>query len=270
MMSPAAPWTANRQMAPRSERRAPAGDPDLEKQSVSQQIWASQEEDLTRRVTHLENLIRRSVELKAIDVPAVKREDFIIRGDEIIQCSEIEAVLSSHRSVKECAVFALSDDRLGEVVGAAALIQGPLSSAELEAHAASNLPKFKVPLKEHIFLFTEELPKGATGKIDKKELKRRIMHDWHDPVYGAPFMRLHQGQYDHQAGQNPDKRTAGYWMLYDKERAQATLDYEEACRVMQWRMRHPVTMALAGDYKYLKHELCLDDGDEYGLYRRYY
>merc|ERR1719429_384420 len=99
-------------------------------------------------------------------------KDIIIRGGENIDCSEVEAVLYTHPAVRECSVFGLPDQRLGEVVGVAAWTQGQVTAADLSAHAASGkLAKFKVPLQEHIFLLDEELPKGATGKIDKKGLR---------------------------------------------------------------------------------------------------
>jgi len=101
-------------------------------------------------------------------------KDIIIRGGENIDCSEVEAVLYQHPSVRECSVFGLPDERLGEVVGVAVWPSGPLTAAELSAHAASGkLAKFKVPLQEHIFLVDEALPKGATGKIDKQGIREK-------------------------------------------------------------------------------------------------
>jgi len=48
-----------------------------------------------------------------------------------------------------------------------------VTAAELSAHAATILAKFKVPEEGNIFLVDEELPKGATGKIDKKGLRAK-------------------------------------------------------------------------------------------------
>lgn len=101
-------------------------------------------------------------------------KDIIIRGGENIDCSEVEHVLHTHPSVRECSVFGLPDARLGEVVGVCVFKQGPLTAAEVSAHAAAGkLAKFKVPQKEHVFLVDEPLPKGATGKIDKKGLREK-------------------------------------------------------------------------------------------------
>tara|TARA_B110000208_G_scaffold71835_1_gene92384 strand:- start:236 stop:664 length:429 start_codon:yes stop_codon:yes gene_type:complete len=48
-----------------------------------------------------------------------RMKDLIIRGGENIDCSEVEAALNLHPAVRECSVFGLPDERLGEVVGAA-------------------------------------------------------------------------------------------------------------------------------------------------------
>lgn len=101
-------------------------------------------------------------------------KDIIIRGGENIDCSEVEAALFTHAGVRECSVFGLPDERLGEVVGAAVWCTSSATAQELSAKAAESLAKFKVPLPEHIFFLSEELPKGATGKIDKKALRSKF------------------------------------------------------------------------------------------------
>eukprot|EP00933_Yihiella_yeosuensis_P031470 TRINITY_DN25039_c0_g1_i1.p1 TRINITY_DN25039_c0_g1~~TRINITY_DN25039_c0_g1_i1.p1 ORF type:complete len:589 (+),score=133.22 TRINITY_DN25039_c0_g1_i1:71-1837(+) len=103
-------------------------------------------------------------------------KDIIIRGGENIDCSEVEAALYQHPSVRECCVFGLPDERLGEVVGSAVFFQegkAAPSQEELSKHTEKLLAKFKVPEAENIFVHTEELPKGATGKIAKKDLREK-------------------------------------------------------------------------------------------------
>merc|ERR1719343_313098 len=100
-------------------------------------------------------------------------KDIIIRGGENIDCSEVEAALYSHPAVRECSVFGLPDERLGEVVGAAIWLQSEATAAELSQHCASKIAKFKVPEAQNIFFHTSELPKGATGKLDKKGLREK-------------------------------------------------------------------------------------------------
>jgi acyl-CoA synthetase (AMP-forming)/AMP-acid ligase II len=101
-------------------------------------------------------------------------KDIIIRGGENIDCSEVEAALYTHPAAREVSVFGLPDERLGEVVGAAVWCTDAATPEELSTKAAEALAKFKVPLPEHIFILNNELPKGATGKIDKKGLRAKF------------------------------------------------------------------------------------------------
>merc|ERR1712039_147877 len=101
-------------------------------------------------------------------------KDIIIRGGENIDCSEIEAALYTYPGgvVREVSVFGLPDERLGEVVGACVYMEGDHPSVEeLVAHASTTLAKFKVPEANNVFVRNEALPKGATGKIDKKGMR---------------------------------------------------------------------------------------------------
>jgi acyl-CoA synthetase (AMP-forming)/AMP-acid ligase II len=85
-----------------------------------------------------------------------------------------QAALCLHPSVRECCVFGLPDERLGEVVGAAIwCTDSSASKADIIAASASTLAKFKVPLAMNIFMHAEELPKGPTGKLDKKGLRAK-------------------------------------------------------------------------------------------------
>merc|ERR1712087_549765 len=104
-------------------------------------------------------------------------KDIIIRGGENIDCSEVEAALYNHKSVKECSVFGLPDERLGEVVGAAVWCEDDTKPEEITAKAAETIATFKVPQPQHIFILKEELPKGATGKLDKKGLRSRFSEE---------------------------------------------------------------------------------------------
>jgi len=99
-------------------------------------------------------------------------KDLIIRGGENIDCSEVEARAYSSPKVREVSVFGLPDERLGEVVGMACWPTGELTPEELhEFLKGSGLAKFKVPDAINIFMHDAELPKGPTGKIDKKGMR---------------------------------------------------------------------------------------------------
>lgn len=98
-------------------------------------------------------------------------KDIIIRGGENISCVEVEAAIYMHPGVLEAAVFGLPDERLGEIVGAAVVLRegSELTGEALRAYLADHLAAFKIPA--HIWFHTQQLPRIATGKIFKRQLK---------------------------------------------------------------------------------------------------
>jgi acyl-CoA synthetase (AMP-forming)/AMP-acid ligase II len=98
-------------------------------------------------------------------------KEIIIRGGENISCIEVEAAIYSHPDVYEAAVFGLPDERLGEIVGAAVVLrEGAAMNAEaLRSYLEPHLAGFKLPA--HVWFPTEQLPRIASGKIFKRQLK---------------------------------------------------------------------------------------------------
>ncbi|GAB5451386.1 MAG: class I adenylate-forming enzyme family protein [Halioglobus sp.] len=98
-------------------------------------------------------------------------KEIIIRGGENISCLEVEAAIYQHPAVSEAAVFGLPDERLGEVVGAAVVPKegSSLSVNELHRFLEEHLASFKIPA--HVFMRVEQLPRIASGKIFKRQLK---------------------------------------------------------------------------------------------------
>jgi long-chain acyl-CoA synthetase len=99
-----------------------------------------------------------------------RKKDMIIRGGYNVYPREIEEVLYEHPAVREVAVLGVPDDALGEEVGAAvALKEGSdASEAELREFVKGQVAAYKYP--RHVW-FLDELPKGPTGKILKREIK---------------------------------------------------------------------------------------------------
>ena len=98
-------------------------------------------------------------------------KEIIIRGGENISCLEVEAAIYSHPDVFEAAVFGLPDERLGEIVGAAVVLRhgASMSVEELRDYLAQHLAGFKLPV--HVWFREEQLPRIASGKIFKRQLK---------------------------------------------------------------------------------------------------
>jgi long-chain acyl-CoA synthetase len=99
-----------------------------------------------------------------------RKKDLVIRGGYNVYPREIEEVLFEHPAVAEAAVIGKPDPKLGEEVLAFVALK-PGASAEPEqiiSFAKERLAAYKYPREVRI---VDELPKGATGKILKKELR---------------------------------------------------------------------------------------------------
>ncbi|MCL6732345.1 acyl-CoA synthetase [Streptomyces neyagawaensis] len=97
-------------------------------------------------------------------------KDVINSGGVLIASRQVEDALYTHDQVAEVAVVGLPDDHWIEAVTAVVVPRGEVTEAELVAHAREKLPHFKAPKK---VLFVEELPRNASGKILKRELRDR-------------------------------------------------------------------------------------------------
>lgn len=100
-----------------------------------------------------------------------RAKDMVLRGGENIYCAEVEAVIYEFEGVHEAAVFGLPHDRLGEEVACAVLPKAgqTIDVDALAAHIATRLAKFKVPA--HFEIVGEALPRNASGKILKREIR---------------------------------------------------------------------------------------------------
>jgi fatty-acyl-CoA synthase len=98
-------------------------------------------------------------------------KDVIISGGENISSVEVEGILLQHAAVQEAAVVGVPHEKWGEAPHAFVVLKaGAVSTeAELRDFARSNMAHFKVPAA---FTIVPELPKTATGKIQKYVLRR--------------------------------------------------------------------------------------------------
>lgn len=100
-----------------------------------------------------------------------RAKDMVIRGGENIYPAEIEGALYDHGSIEEVAAFGLPDETMGEQLAVAVVAKTgkSITEDEVRAFAKENLAHFKVP--HYIFILDEPLPRNATGKVLKKDLK---------------------------------------------------------------------------------------------------
>ncbi|EXG81236.1 (2,3-dihydroxybenzoyl)adenylate synthase [Cryptosporangium arvum] len=100
-------------------------------------------------------------------------KDVINRGGEKISAEEVEVLLLRHPGIREAAIVAMPDERLGERACAYLVpTEGRLTLPDLQEHlAALGVAKFKWPERLE---WVPALPKTAVGKLDKKLLHRQI------------------------------------------------------------------------------------------------
>ena len=103
-----------------------------------------------------------------------RKKDIIIRGGENVSCTEVEALLYRLPDVAECCVFGVPDQRLGEEIAAAVVLKdgAVLDEAAVREHCLAHVAKHKVP--RHVRFFTHPLPRNASGKFLRRELRDRF------------------------------------------------------------------------------------------------
>jgi long-chain acyl-CoA synthetase len=99
-----------------------------------------------------------------------RKKDLVIRGGYNVYPREIEEVFYEHPDVREVAVIGVAHNELGEEVAAAVALKigADCTPAELREFVKLRVAAYKYP--RHVWL-VEELPKGPTGKILKREIK---------------------------------------------------------------------------------------------------
>ena len=106
-----------------------------------------------------------------------RADDAISTGGLTVLPEPVEAALSAHPAVGECAVFGLADDRLGQRVVAAVVVSDgfpPPTLAALRAHLGQTLDATAAPRELHI---VDALPRRGIGKVDRMALVRRFAGD---------------------------------------------------------------------------------------------
>jgi long-chain acyl-CoA synthetase len=99
-----------------------------------------------------------------------RKKELIIRGGYNVYPREIEELLYEHPAVLEAAVIGVPHAELGEEVGAAVALKpgAEVDEVDLRDHVKRQIAAYKYP--RHIW-FVDELPKGPTGKILKREIR---------------------------------------------------------------------------------------------------
>lgn len=99
-----------------------------------------------------------------------RKKDLYISGGFNVYPAEVEKLLAAHPAIAMVAVIGVADERLGEVGRAFVVLRAGMtaSEAELVEWSRANMANFKVPRS---FVFVEDLPRNASGKVLKTELR---------------------------------------------------------------------------------------------------
>jgi long-chain acyl-CoA synthetase len=99
-----------------------------------------------------------------------RKKDLIIRGGYNVYPREVEEVLYEHPKIREAAVVGIPHDEWGEEIGAAVVLHvgEELPPDEVSAYVKERIAAYKYP---RLVWFVDELPKGPTGKILKREIE---------------------------------------------------------------------------------------------------
>jgi acyl-CoA synthetase (AMP-forming)/AMP-acid ligase II len=100
-------------------------------------------------------------------------KEIINRGGEKISPREVDEVLMDHPAILQVVTFGIPHPKLGEEVGVVVVLREAqqASESDIRAFAATRLADFKVPRK---ILFMDEIPKGATGKLQRIGLAQKL------------------------------------------------------------------------------------------------
>jgi len=103
-----------------------------------------------------------------------RAKDMLIRGGENIYCVEIEDALLSHPGIIDAAVVGIPDRVLGELVGAVVQVKAgaTLTQQEVVEYLRPRLAAFKLPVR--VDIRTDDMPRTASGKIVKMQLRREM------------------------------------------------------------------------------------------------
>ncbi|MCR9221703.1 MAG: acyl--CoA ligase [Alphaproteobacteria bacterium] len=100
-------------------------------------------------------------------------KEIINRGGEKVSPLEVDDFFMDHPAVQQIVTFAMPHKMLGEEVAAAVVLAegASVTEQELKAYAADKLAPFKIP---KTFIFLDEIPKGATGKMQRIGLAEKL------------------------------------------------------------------------------------------------
>jgi acyl-CoA synthetase (AMP-forming)/AMP-acid ligase II len=137
---------------------------DVETGAVGE-LWVNTSQNVTAGWLHTGDLARRDAD--GYIYPSGRLSDTINRGGEKFGPIEVEEVLRTHPAVSDVAVAGITDQEMGQRVGAAVVADQPVTLEELRTHCRDRIAYFKLPER---LMIVDGIPYSATGKVNRRQL----------------------------------------------------------------------------------------------------
>jgi len=133
------------------------------------ELWVNTIQNVTEGWLHTGDLARRDAD--GYIYPSGRLSDTINRGGEKFGPIEVEEALRGHPAVSDVAVAGITDQEMGQRVGAAVVARLPVTLEELRSHCRDRIAYFKLPER---LMIVDRIPYGETGKVNRRQLAALI------------------------------------------------------------------------------------------------
>ena len=141
---------------------------DVEKGAIGE-LWVNTTAHVREGWLHTGDLARQDADRYIY--PSGRLTDTINRGGEKFGPVEVEDAIRTHPAVSDVAVAAITDDEMGQRVGAAVVARSALTLEELRSHCREMIAYFKLPERLKV---VDHIPYNDTGKVNRRELAALI------------------------------------------------------------------------------------------------
>src|ERR1700753_2966988 len=137
---------------------------DVEADAVGE-LWVNTSQNATLGWLHTGDLAPRDPDRSIY--PRGRLSDTINRGGEKFGPIEVEEALRTHPAVSDVAVAGITDEEMGQRVGAAVVARLPVTLEELRSHCRDRIAYFKIPER---LMIVDGIPYSATGQVNRRQL----------------------------------------------------------------------------------------------------
>jgi acyl-CoA synthetase (AMP-forming)/AMP-acid ligase II len=141
---------------------------DVETGTVGE-LWVNTGQNVSAGWLHTGDLARQDGD--GYIYPSGRLSDTINRGGEKFGPIEVEEALRAHPAVTDVAVAGITDNEMGQRVGAAVVARLPVTLEELRSHCRERIAYFKLPER---LIIVDRIPYNETGKVNRRQLAALI------------------------------------------------------------------------------------------------